>query len=123
VSEEIKNLIDKSERSIAAAKRLCDAGDYDFAVSRAYYSIFYVCEALLLKKSIRFSRHSALISAVFDHYVKSGELSKEFHKVLHRAFKLRQQGDYLSTSPFTKEVAEELISDVESSIMLATKIL
>jgi uncharacterized protein (UPF0332 family) len=64
-----------------------------------------------------------LISAVFDNYVKSGELPKEFHKVLHRAFKLRQQGDYLSTVPITREIAEELISDIEINVKLAAKIL
>lgn len=39
---EVRELVGKAERSLAAARRLLEAGDYDFAVSRAYYAMFYV---------------------------------------------------------------------------------
>lgn len=117
--DEIAALVDKAKRSLAASKRMIEAGDYDFAVSRAYYALFYVSEALLLKKGKSFSKHAAVISGLYEEYIKKGELPKEFHKTLHRAFDLRQQGDYLSSVQVTKEVAEELIADVEKQLNLA----
>jgi uncharacterized protein (UPF0332 family) len=41
-------LLSKAHDSVRAAKLLSDAGLYDFAVSRAYYAVFYVAEAFLL---------------------------------------------------------------------------
>jgi uncharacterized protein (UPF0332 family) len=39
--KEIADLLGKARRSIKAAERLLQDGDYDFAVSRAYYGMFY----------------------------------------------------------------------------------
>lgn len=39
-------------------------GFYDFAVSRAYYTMFYVAEALLDQEGLSFSSHAAIISAL-----------------------------------------------------------
>lgn len=109
-------LVDKGKRSIGAAKKLLESGYFDFAVSRAYYAIFYLSEALLFEKGKTFSKHAAVISAVYDEFIKSGTLPKEFHKVLHRAFDLRQQSDYLSSTMITKDVAERLIAEVEQQL-------
>jgi len=54
MTEEIDKLLRKAKRSLEAAKRLFDEGDYDFSVSRAYYSMFYCAEALLLTKNLSF---------------------------------------------------------------------
>ncbi|MEL6453615.1 MAG: HEPN domain-containing protein, partial [Cyanobacteria bacterium J06623_5] len=37
-------LLEKAQRSLAAAKQLLEQGFYEFSVSRAYYSMFYVAE-------------------------------------------------------------------------------
>lgn len=47
---EIEALLEKAGRSLAAARRLLDEGDADFAASRTYYGYFYVAEALLLSE-------------------------------------------------------------------------
>ena len=38
---------DKAKRSLKVANKLFESKDYDFAVSRAYYSMFYIAEAFL----------------------------------------------------------------------------
>ena len=118
MKREIELLIDKATRSIAAAQRLCASQDYDFAVSRAYYALFYVSEALLLKKNKSYSKHSAVITAMFENYIKNEELPKEFHKTLNYAFDLRQEGDYLCSTKITQEIAMILINDVEKQVKL-----
>lgn len=123
MKKEVEILVDKGKRSIGAAKKLLESGYFDFAVSRAYYAIFYLSEALLLERGKSFSKHAAVISAVYDEFIKSNKLPKEFHKVLHRAFDLRQQSDYLSSNPITRDVAERLIADVEEQLNIATDFL
>lgn len=56
-------LIHKAHRSLAAADRLAKDDDLDFAVSRAYYAMFYAAQAVLLSRGLRFSKHAAVIAA------------------------------------------------------------
>ena len=46
MTPEQKALLDKAERSIEAAQSLTDQGFHDFAISRGYYAMFYIAEAL-----------------------------------------------------------------------------
>jgi uncharacterized protein (UPF0332 family) len=77
VTSDDSELMTKTRRSLAAARRLHAAGDSDFAVSRAYYAMFYAAEALLLRRSLSFSRHAGVIAALQREYVTSGDLPRE----------------------------------------------
>ena len=113
MNSEIDQLLEKAKRSLEAARVLLKRGDEDFAVSRSYYALFYLSEALLLSKGRGFSSHKAVISGIFEHFIKTKELAASFHQTLHRAFDLRQKCDYLSTTEITKEIAMSLLDDVE----------
>ena len=52
LKNQLQTMVQKASRSIAAAKRLIDQGDYDFASSSAYYATFYGIEAILLTKNL-----------------------------------------------------------------------
>ena len=68
----IKALIEKAERSLKVAKDLFSKEYYDFAISRAYYTMFYCAQALLFTKNLSFSKHSALISDFGKELAKLG---------------------------------------------------
>jgi uncharacterized protein (UPF0332 family) len=85
--KEIAELLDKARRSLLAAERLRDAGDYDFAVSRAYYAMFYAAQALLLRRGIRRSKHSAVIAAFNEQFIKSGEIPADLFGHLRDGFR------------------------------------
>jgi uncharacterized protein (UPF0332 family) len=78
-SEEVKALLHKARRSLDAAKELFSKGYYDFAVSRAYYAMFYSAEAVLLTKDLKFKKHSAVISGFGKEFVKTGEFEEKYH--------------------------------------------
>jgi len=91
---QVQALVQKAERALAAAQQHLDAGDYDFASSRAYYAVFYMMEALLLTQDLTFSKHSGVISAFSQHFIKPGTFPKEFSTWISRLFRERQMGDY-----------------------------
>lgn len=93
-NKSILGLKEKAERSFQAAKILHEKGDYDFAISRAYYAIFYIAEALLLMKGKEYSTHSALISGFHQIYIQTGLLQRKFHTYLDEAYDLREEADY-----------------------------
>ena len=56
-------LLRKAHTSLRAARLLAKDQLYDFAVSRAYYTMFYMAEALLLGQGLSYSKHSAVLAA------------------------------------------------------------
>ncbi len=92
--EEIAGLLEKSQRSLSAAERLLKEGDRDFAVSRAYYAMFYAAQALLLTGGVRRVKHSGVLSAFNEQFVKTGELPAELFLSLRDGFEDRAEGDY-----------------------------
>ncbi len=115
----IKALQDKSNRSLSAAKLLIERGDYDFAVSRIYYAMFYMAEALLFVRNKSYSSHSAVISGIYQEYVKQDTMPRKMHELLHRAFGIRQHGDYISDMIITKDMAQALIKDAREFVDFA----
>lgn len=107
---EQQQLIQKAERSLEAAKLLAQEDLVEFSVSRAYYSMFYVAQALLLSKGLAFSSHAGVINAFGQQFIKNGSIPKEFHRALIAAERIRLKGDYDIDSGLTASDAEEQLA-------------
>jgi uncharacterized protein (UPF0332 family) len=116
---EVRDLFDKAARSFGAAGRLLEAGDEDFAVSRAYYGYFYVAEALLLSKGMIFSRHGQVLAQYGLHFAKTGLLDRRFHRLFDEAFSLRQVADYSTDPAPDPEKVRELIEEGKAFLRAA----
>ena len=92
--KETGNLIEKAKRYLRSAQLLINDGDFESAVSRVYYAMFYSVEAVLLTKNMSFSSHKGVISAFGEHFIKTGVFPKEMGRELNRAFEKRQLSDY-----------------------------
>lgn len=95
--EEQRELLVKAKESLNAARIMHKEGFYGFAASRAYYSMFYLAEAILLSEELSFSKHSAVHSAFAKRYVKTGKIPAKFHRYLIRGMEARHTGDYETT--------------------------
>ena len=116
-------LLEKARRAIRSAHLLRADGDYDSAVSRAYYAMFYVAEALLLSKGLAFSKHSAVISAFGREFAKTGQVPEQFHRYLVDAQEARNISDYQAVSHITDEATQQHISRAEELLVTAGHIL
>lgn len=120
---DVRALIAKGRRSLRAARRLFREADYDFSVSRAYYGMFYLAEALLLQRGLSLSKHAGVLAALHERYVKTGRLPRRLHQALHRAFEARQQGDYGFEEPFPRSEAKELLTSAGAFLKAAESLL
>jgi uncharacterized protein (UPF0332 family) len=77
-------------------------------MNRLYYAMFYAVLALLQTRQLGTSKHSGAIALFDREFVKTGVFPKELSKALHRAFELRQKGDYLEEAEITSADVEEL---------------
>lgn len=107
--KQIPLLIEKAGRYLRSAEILIQDGDYDSAVSRAYYAMFYAAEAALLKKEMTFSSHKAVISAFGSHFIKTGIFEKQMGRDLNIIFDERQLGDYEYRSSITDDNARHAL--------------
>lgn len=82
-------------------------------MNRLYYAMFYAVLALLQEKELGTSKHSGAIALFDREYVKNGQFPREMSKALHRAFELRQKGDYLEESEVTAEDVFEIRNAAE----------
>ena len=111
--EEVRDLLEKSAQSRDAALLLLKDDYVDFAASRAYYSMFYAIEALLLSRDLSFSKHSAVISAFGKEFIKTGLLEVRFHRSVMDAFDVRNAGDYGSMHAVSEEKAQQIIAEAD----------
>jgi uncharacterized protein (UPF0332 family) len=54
------------------------------AVNRAYYAIFYAANALLATQGLSRSKHSGVIAAFRQHFVKPGQIEDEYGLIYAR---------------------------------------
>jgi uncharacterized protein (UPF0332 family) len=106
--KEIQGLLKRSQIYMKSAEILLREKDFESAVSRSYYAMFYCVEALLLTKNIVFSSHKGVISAFGEHFIKTGIFPKEMSREFIRAFEKRQISDYEYTLTIEENEAMEI---------------
>ena len=125
LKEKVDKALEKAEQKLNTAEKLLTTGDYDDAISRAYYSMFHAVSALLILKGLEAKTHSGLVNLFGQHFVKTGEIEARFGHMLSESKELRENGDYEIFFSGTREEAEltinnarELFAEVSKHIKL-----
>ena len=104
----------QAEASMKEAQVLLEKGmSLRSVMNRLYYAMFYAVLALLQEKQLGTAKHTGAISLFDREYIKTSIFDKELSKTLHRAFELRQKGDYM-------EQVEVTQSDIDEMVLKAT---
>jgi uncharacterized protein (UPF0332 family) len=93
-------------QAVKTAQVNLDVGDYRATVNRAYYAVFYAASAMPLTKGVERRKHSGVISAFREHFVKSGLVEAEYSNVYGEALIIREDADYAVEIPVDLEAAE-----------------
>lgn len=109
MTQDEQAIVTKAKENLEAAQLLLDQGFHGIAASRAYYAMFYLAEALLLRKGMHFSSHSAVIASFGKEFAKTGDLDAQFHQYLIKSQSIRQISDYGYNETLPKENVEEVI--------------
>ena len=103
----IRDLIEKAEKFLSTAEQALITGDYDSCVSRCYYAMFFMAEAVLLTKNITASSHKGVISKFGEHFVKTKILERSLGKALNDGYDKRLVGDYGVGFTITEQQAKD----------------
>ena len=109
----IQYRLQQADDSIKEAAVLLKEGmSYRAVMNRLYYAMFYAVLALLQEKQVGTSKHAGVISLFDKEFIKSGIFAKDLSMALHRAFELRQKGDYMERAEVAKEDVEDILPKV-----------
>ena len=103
--KEIALYMENAQEMLEVARLMLDNDFYSSAINRAYYAIFYAANALLITKGLSSSKHTGVMSAFRQHFVKPGLIAPEYSKIYGRAIEDRHESDYELESQATKEDA------------------
>lgn len=123
IKEIIKYWVEKSTESLSAAEDELKAKRFSFSVNRIYYSCFYIVSALLLKKELKFKKHSGVRAAFHEHFVKPGLISREHGQFYDEIFEARQRGDYIELIHFKKEQLEKWFKKAKDFVEIVEKLI
>ncbi|MCL5992226.1 MAG: HEPN domain-containing protein [Bacteroidetes bacterium] len=119
----INSVLRKAKDKLKTAYIDFENGQYDDAVSRAYYAVYHAMTAALLFKGQVYSSHSRTIGAFNRDLIKSGVFPKNFTRMIHDLFDDRQLGDYDVDMSFEREIAEKNIKNAEMILSAVEKYL
>ena len=80
--------------------------DYRAAANRACYAVFYAASAVLLTQGIERQRHSGVISAFREHFVRTGIIETEFSGIYGESLVVREDTDYSIELPIGLDTVE-----------------
>ena len=118
---EIESLGIRSRKYLDSAALLIQAEDYESAVSRAYYAMFYMVQAALLHKGLSASTHKGVISQFGEHFIKTGVFPKSVARALSVAFEKRQLGDYESCLVIERDEAVVVLDSALDTVALISR--
>jgi uncharacterized protein (UPF0332 family) len=92
--DEVALYVEHAQQMLQVADHNLADGFYASAINRAYYAIFYAANALLATKELTRSKHSGVIAAFRQHFVKPGLIESEYSDIYGRVMDDRHKGDY-----------------------------
>jgi len=119
----INNYLEKARTTIKKVEFLVDNNEYQLAVNRIYYGIYYSLSALAIRHRYSTSKHAQLIGWFNRTFVKAGAIEKSFSKIIRKAFENRMEGDYNVFADFSKEEVEESLKEMKIVIQALDKLI
>lgn len=120
MKSEQKQRLSSSKENIKAAQLLAHSHFYDIAISRAYYAMLYVAEALLLEQTTVIPTQNSMVNSLFaEQFSDKSPLFQPYGIYLNDGLKARLRADYAHTEKATLAEAKHHINRAKAFLDLA----
>lgn len=92
--QEVRIYIERAHEMLDVAALSSAEGHHGSAINRAYYAIFYAANGLLATQGLARSKHSGVIAAFRQHFVKTGHIEVGYSRIYERVMDDRHVSDY-----------------------------
>jgi len=118
MKETIELYIKKSGTYLKDADLLIANNSIESAVSRAYYAMFYMVEALLFSIANHAHTHQGVLSQFSKYFIKTEIFEKKYSNILTKALNQRLIGDYEIGKGVEPQLAVEIVADAHEFVQL-----
>ena len=108
--------LDRARKELRAVEVNIREELYAVAISRCYYAMFYAVSGLLASIGVARSKHSGVISAFRENFIKTGLIEVEFGDILGVGFDARQESDYELSPLIDQELATKRLQDAQQFV-------
>jgi len=110
---DVQPYLDRARKELWAVEVNIREQLYAVAISRCYYAMFYAVSGLLASIGITRSKHSGVIAAFREHFIKTGLIEVEYGDILGVGFDARQESDYELAPLIDHELALKRLQDAQ----------
>jgi len=115
--------MEKAIRRLRVAEKLLHDGEYEDAISRAYYAIYHAANAVLATINVFPKTHEGLVSEFGKRFVLTGMFPRELGKILADAKAARETYEYSVTATIEKPEAETIFANAQAFVTAIKKFL
>lgn len=123
LGKRIVELKEMADGSLRASDTLLKDGIYAVSISRSYYAMFYMVDALVQSKGHDSKSHTGLSTLFSKLFIKTGLFNEDWKDIYMDAMDDRRIADYESFSTLSKEKAIERLREAKEFTDTATKYL
>ena len=114
--ELLHGYLEKARAKLRVARDLAQRGEWDDAVSRAYYAAFHAAQAALLTEGQRGESHQGVLTLFGLLLVKTGKLDRKWGRVLANLKDDRETGDDEAMSWLDEESGRRAVEEAEGFV-------
>ncbi|MBI4314337.1 MAG: HEPN domain-containing protein [Chloroflexi bacterium] len=107
----VRHWLQRAEEYIRTAELEFNGESYARSISTAYYAMFYAATGALASIGIERSKHSGVISAFGEYFVKAGKISGEFGRILNQTMEDREESDYAELPVVDSDLAKQHLEE------------
>lgn len=104
----------RAREDFDAANVMLEAGHYNAANNRAYYSLFHALRAVLALESVDFQSHAQLLGYFNKNYIHTGHFEVGMSKRLAAVSRARNHSDYEDYYVSSEEEAKENVENAQA---------
>jgi uncharacterized protein len=121
--ELISASLEKARKKLEVASKLLNLGEFEDAISRAYYAAFHAAQALLLSEGHKAESHKGVITLISLFFIKTGKMDKRFGKYLANLKDDRETCDYELFTYADEETARQAVQEAEAFVQESARYL
>jgi len=92
--ENYRLYVQNAQEMLDVARENLNNNHSNSACNRAYYGIFYAASALIYSKGLSYGKHSAVLAAFRQHFIKTGIFDKKWSDDYEFIMNSRHTADY-----------------------------
>jgi hypothetical protein len=119
--EQVRNWLKRADEYIRAAEHEFKGGFYARSISTSYYAMFYAATAALASIGVERAKHSGVVSAFGEYFIKTTKISPELGRALSRTMEDREDSDYAEIPSVNETLAQERLSEARHFVKVVSQ--